>query len=217
MSEPQKPSPVHILLGIIVLCVIVQMLGLYDFTTLMGDKTSVPSPTGSGGAGSGGAGSGGAGSGGAGSGGAASTQELNTGNVKFIELKKTVTSLTGDSILNFAELKVYDNNNNLLLPARFQSAVHTPAGGWANDSYPAMNCVDGNDNNFCSSAQALETSMLFTLVQPSFVKKVTILNRLDSAYNQRIQGVRVNLFDRNMVLINTCTLLNNNRTQDCTW
>ena len=38
MSESKQSSPVHILLGIIVLCIIVQMLGLYDFTTLMDDK-----------------------------------------------------------------------------------------------------------------------------------------------------------------------------------
>ena len=48
MSEPKKPSPVHILLGIIVLCVIMQMLGLYDFTTLMSDEPK-PSGAGSGG------------------------------------------------------------------------------------------------------------------------------------------------------------------------
>jgi len=145
------------------------------------------------------------------------TQVLNTGNVKFIELKKTVTELNGDSILNFAELKVYDNNENLLLPARFESAVHNPAEGWGNNEYPAINCVDGDDNNFCSSSWALETSMLFTLKEPSFVKRITILNRLDNSYNKRIKGVKVNLFDRNMGLINTCTLLNNNRSQECKW
>ena len=226
MSESQQPSLVHILLGVIVLCVIVQMLGLYDFTTLMGDKTAAPStivpgPTVPGPTvpGSSVPGPTVPGSSGSPPENTLSSPTLFTPNVKYIELKKTNASLSisDDTSFLFRELKVYDNNSRLLTKADFLTATTSAPGyGTHYAEWPWDNALDSNEQTFTHApAGALITTIKYELNNLTFVKKVEVVNFV-GGQSARLQGVKLNLYDANMSLINSCTLTSNPKTE-CTW
>ena len=214
MSGSQSPSHVKILLGFVVFCIIVQMLGLYDFTTLMSDKPK-PKVAGSGGAGSGGAGSGGAGSGGAGSA-VVVSPTLNTPNVKYIEIQKITQGVEDSSTFQIAELKAYDNNDVLIDKSQYLSAEFTPKGGYTN-FYPGMNALDGDETNYTHSERGPDPKLLFTLNSLKFIKRVVVVNRTElPEYALRLSGVKLNLLDSNKIVIKSCTLTND-PTTTCNW
>jgi len=95
-------------------------------------------------------------------------------------------------------------------------AEYFPPGGWGNDEYPANLCIDGNENNFCNSTYvAIDKSVLFTLKDLKFIKKVIVINRKDCC-GDRLSGVKLNLYDTDMKLIKSYTLTGDPITT-CTW
>ena len=134
-------------------------------------------------------------------------------NVKYIQLLQAAnTNLT----INLAEVKVYDQNNELLKPSDFVGAKTDPPGGWGNDDYPAGNAIDGNDDNFSHNTyDSREKTLLITLAKNQFIKKVIVINRKDCCQD-RLSGVLLSLFDSNMTLINSCKLTGDASTT-CEW
>jgi hypothetical protein len=135
-------------------------------------------------------------------------------NVKYIELKQSAN--INSQAIHIAELKAYDNNDKLLLPSDYKLAEFIPPGGWGQDQYPANLCIDGDENNFCHSTYGnIDKSILFTLKDLKFIKKVIVINRKDFGQS-RLAGVKLNLYDTDMKLIKSYTLTGD-PTTICTW
>lgn len=105
------------------------------------------------------------------------------------------------------ELKVFDSSNRVLAASDFSGATVNAAAntGWAN-SFPISNATDGQPGTFANTGgYGPIHQMIFTLRNPTNVKRIQVLNRADCCQD-RLAGVVCELKSSSGVLIKRFTL-----------